>query len=309
MPDYDLKELSTANNKISKSVMINSAVDLNDYKTEGFYRCESNAIAAACTNCPTVKAFSLVVIRSHSVRQYLMRYDGRDTYFRNYNLDSNKWDAEWTQTDGYHNVQSNIDFNDYTTPGDYFIWYGNQSGNTNKPTTYGGLLRVFELPNGIGQLFFTYGATRSIFYRSYYSTNVIGWSNWIVFYSSENISSILNGNQISGNNGTKNDTLNNFLEELYEIKAETIHDHGNITNGGAIGSNPNLFVVTGNNGKIVTASKIGNLDFNGAIGSDSNKAVVTGSNGKLTTTEDSLVELTATFSDDSTSTYRLLPGS
>ena len=130
MPDYDLKD-----NKISKSVMIISAVDQNNNTEEGFYRCESNAIASTCTNCPTVKAFSLIVIHSHSTRQYLMRYDGRDTYFRNYNLDSKKWDDEWTQTDGFHNVQTNIDYNDYTTPGDYYILYGNQSGNTNKPTT------------------------------------------------------------------------------------------------------------------------------------------------------------------------------
>lgn len=68
------------------------------------------------------------------------------------------------------------------------------------------------------------------------------------------------------------------------------HTHGNITNNGKIGVDPNKIAYTTTNGLVDVKSSLGNISFDGAIGSDSGKTVVTTTNGVLTTV-DSIVEI------------------
>ena len=68
------------------------------------------------------------------------------------------------------------------------------------------------------------------------------------------------------------------------------HTHGNITNNGKIGVDPNKIAYTTTNGVVDVKSTLGNITFDGAIGNESGKTVVTTTNGVLTTV-DSIVEI------------------
>ena len=61
------------------------------------------------------------------------------------------------------------------------------------------------------------------------------------------------------------------------------HTHGNLTNDGKVGSDPNYFVYTTANGKITSKQKIGNISINGTIGTNSGLPIITGAYGVLTT--------------------------
>lgn len=98
--------------------------------------------------------------------------------------------------------------------------------------------------------------------------------------------------------------LNNVISDVQSLEN---HVHGNIKNNGAIGTTSGLFVVTGASGVLTTSNQIGNLKNNGAIGTSAGQVVTTTTNGVLTTT--SPVVLTASFTDGSTATYKILPGS
>jgi hypothetical protein len=60
--------------------------NLNDYQSVGFYYCPLSAEAQTITNCPTNRAFSLLVEKHAGVKQTLTEYDttGARTLFRNY---------------------------------------------------------------------------------------------------------------------------------------------------------------------------------------------------------------------------------
>lgn len=73
--------------------------DLNDYTTQGSFRCGMNVTAATLTNCPTNKAFHLEVYAHAGVRQVLYTYMDNDNwaYERNWSgigSNGNRWD-EW----------------------------------------------------------------------------------------------------------------------------------------------------------------------------------------------------------------------
>ena len=61
------------------------------------------------------------------------------------------------------------------------------------------------------------------------------------------------------------------------------HTHGNITNDGKVGSDPNYFVYTTAKGAITSKQKIGNISINGTIGTHSGLSIITGAYGVLTT--------------------------
>lgn len=73
--------------------------DLNDYTTQGSFKCGLNVTAATLTNCPTNKAFHLEVYAHAGVRQVLYTYINEDNwaYERNWSGsggNGNRWD-EW----------------------------------------------------------------------------------------------------------------------------------------------------------------------------------------------------------------------
>ena len=73
--------------------------DLNDYTTQGSFKCGMNVTAATLTNCPTNKAFHLEVYAHAGVRQVLYTYMDNDNwaYERNWSgigSNGNRWD-EW----------------------------------------------------------------------------------------------------------------------------------------------------------------------------------------------------------------------
>ena len=73
--------------------------DLNDYTTQGSFKCGMNVTAATLTNCPTNKAFHLEVYAHAGVRQVLYTYMDEDNwaYERNWSGsggNGNRWD-EW----------------------------------------------------------------------------------------------------------------------------------------------------------------------------------------------------------------------
>lgn len=73
--------------------------DLNDYTTQGSFKCEMNVTAATLTNCPTNKAFHLEVYAHAGVRQVLYTYVNSEVwiYMRNWSgsgSNGNFWD-EW----------------------------------------------------------------------------------------------------------------------------------------------------------------------------------------------------------------------
>ena len=78
---------------------IPESADLNDYTTQGSFRCGMNVTAATLTNCPTNKAFHLEVYAHAGVRQVLYTYMDEDNwaYERNWSGsggNGNRWD-EW----------------------------------------------------------------------------------------------------------------------------------------------------------------------------------------------------------------------
>lgn len=73
--------------------------DLNDYTTQGSFKCGMNVTATTLTNCPTNKAFHLEVYAHAGVRQVLYTYIDKDNwaYERNWSGsggNGNRWD-EW----------------------------------------------------------------------------------------------------------------------------------------------------------------------------------------------------------------------
>lgn len=73
--------------------------DLNDYTTQGSFKCGMNVTAATLINCPTNKAFHLEVYAHAGVRQVLYTYMDKDNwaYERNWSGsggNGNRWD-EW----------------------------------------------------------------------------------------------------------------------------------------------------------------------------------------------------------------------
>ena len=73
--------------------------DLNDYTTQGSFKCGMNVTAATLTNSPTNKAFHLEVYAHAGVRQVLYTYMDKDNwaYERNWSgsgSNGNRWD-EW----------------------------------------------------------------------------------------------------------------------------------------------------------------------------------------------------------------------
>ena len=84
-------------------------------------------------------------------------------------------DAKWTTNTTL--ISEAIDYNDYKTPGAYRIFGTQQTNSTNAPDQQGGLLIVYDIPNGFVQILIQYWLqSPSIFYRIYH--NSAGWRAW-----------------------------------------------------------------------------------------------------------------------------------
>lgn len=81
------------------AIAISSSANLNDYVAptySGFYYCSANATAATLSNCPTTKAFFMIVGRHAGTYQYIIEHlpsGSPKMYFRNY---YNTW-GSWYQ--------------------------------------------------------------------------------------------------------------------------------------------------------------------------------------------------------------------
>ena len=66
--------------------IINTNIDLNTIKSPGMYYCSLNATAGTLINCPTNKAFSLLVEQHAGIKQTITEYTLTDfkIYVRNY---------------------------------------------------------------------------------------------------------------------------------------------------------------------------------------------------------------------------------
>lgn len=83
--------------KIKNPIIIPANSNLNNYKTSGWYYCESYATATTLLNMPPLKeAFALEVISSNQVRQRWTHYNSERTFERAYYEYDNVW-SEWKE--------------------------------------------------------------------------------------------------------------------------------------------------------------------------------------------------------------------
>lgn len=193
------------------------------------------------------------------------------------------------------------------TDGLLVIAYNNKNSLNNDNATLNinnlGAKPIYYKNRAIKSGEFPYRSVSLLLYTHWTAFNS-GQGAWVMIddrdttYSDASTSSkgLMTANHVSLLNGAVSD-----LESLEQ------HGHGQINNAGKIGTTSGLFVVTGTGGVVTTSNQIGNLKNNGAIGTTAGLFVVTGSNGVLTTS--SGITLTATFTDGSTASYKILPGS
>ena len=104
-------------------------------------------------------------------------YGGTDFYLNSPKLERGYNATDYTPSNNVRNINYNIDFNDYKSEGHYWIWNSEQTSNTNAPDTQGGLLIVYNIPNGCIQLLYQYWTPEAeIYYRIYHS--IAGWRSW-----------------------------------------------------------------------------------------------------------------------------------
>ena len=78
--------------------IINTNIDLNTIKSPGMYYCSLNATAGTLINCPTNKAFSLLVEQHAGIKQTITEYTLTDfkIYVRNYYGSWGSWERVYT---------------------------------------------------------------------------------------------------------------------------------------------------------------------------------------------------------------------
>lgn len=104
-------------------------------------------------------------------------FGGTDFYLNSPKLERGYDATDYTPSNNVRNINYNIDFNDYKSEGHYWIWSSEQTSNTNAPDTQGGLLIVYNIPNGCIQLLYQYWSPEAkIYYRIYHTS--AGWRDW-----------------------------------------------------------------------------------------------------------------------------------
>ena len=112
-----LELLTLLANKVKKlaikveAKLIPEGADLNNYRVEGDYYCETNVNAATLLNCPTDKSFALSVRKTNSygcVQKIVLYHPSyRQTYIRRiYQNEIGEWESE--------NVMADLFFSDKT---------------------------------------------------------------------------------------------------------------------------------------------------------------------------------------------------
>jgi len=70
-----------------------SGANLDDYKTAGFYRCNTNTLAQSLLNCPTTQAFSMTIETHAGAKQTITTYSTSGQVILTRNCYSNVWGA------------------------------------------------------------------------------------------------------------------------------------------------------------------------------------------------------------------------
>lgn len=109
-PGINFPEMPKINGQpFFEGIEIQMGVNLNSYKTPGFYHCPLSATAASLSNCPVTHAFNLEILKhaNDSVRQIVREYRSKEprTYERNCYL--NSWGA-WVETLTTHNASDYV---------------------------------------------------------------------------------------------------------------------------------------------------------------------------------------------------------
>ena len=164
-------------------------------------------------------------------------------------------------------LSANDDLNNYTNVGWYICSKTNGGTLANKPFTgtYGGLIenKLGSSGGAIIQTFYKVTTQASTYYDVYfreYTSN--GWGDWVRIYTDKDIA------KINGANLNLNNSSNISIEDAISGKAESDHDHGNITKDGKVGTAANKPLITGTNG-VVQAGSFGTAANTFCQGNDS----------------------------------------
>lgn len=273
MKSYDLKELSTANKKVDKVTGKDlSSNDFNNtYKSKLDWYIANGSIGG-------------ITLTSSDLTAYTGTYSGLTSYYHGLIF------AGLNNKTGLNNANATLNLNSL---GAKPIYYKNQK------------IQSGEFP--------------------YRSVSLFLYVTWSAFNSGQGAWILIDDRDTTYTTATTeksglmgNDHVVNLNKVISDVQSLENHRHGRIkgdqiiNSDGTVPFNPGpKNICTDDYGFIIWEDKNnhthGNITSAGAIGSTEGQVVTTTTNGVLTTTD--TVNLTASFTDGSTATYKILPGS
>lgn len=145
-------------------------------------------------------------------------------------------------------MSDNDDLNNYTTPGvwtcksEYTENLGHKPFSQNVPI----IVQNVKYNNSVVVQFVYPVHSSTNVYPAYKRIYNNGWGDWINIVHSAEM------DKLNGSNLKLNGSSNVSIEDEVNNKANSSHNHGYITDNGAIGSTANIPIITGSNGKLTT---------------------------------------------------------
>ena len=155
---------------------------MNDYTTQGSFRCEMNVTAATLTNCPTNKSFHLEVYAHAGVRQVLYCYFDTEvwTYERNFTgtgSNGSRW-SEWHKVptdDDIASLNNNKANKTHNNKANKTHTHNDFSGPTNVSCSYGTVSKFKK--NGWAFVVYENINLASLTMETWTDIADVGWSN------------------------------------------------------------------------------------------------------------------------------------